>query len=98
ELPVALLRHPDRRDAETEEARIEAAELALHAGEVRHVGQHQLAELGTHAAGGGASHGEHAPDTGVEQAFPQHALPDHASGAEEENVHVLNPHDANWKL
>ncbi len=34
---------------------------------------------------------QHALDAGIEQAFAQHTLPDHAGGAEQDDFHPISP-------
>ena len=84
---VALLRESRRRDPETEEAGVEARELGLDGAEVGRVGHHQVAQLlvrlpvarrptaSTRATPGSRRHSRSTP------------LPDHAGGAEKQDVH-----------
>ena len=48
-----------------------------------------FAQLGVLLSGRAAPDREHALDAGIEQAFAQHALPDHAGGAEQDDFHDL---------
>jgi hypothetical protein len=49
----------------------------------------QFAELGMLLPGDAASDGDYAFDIGIEQTFAQDALPDHARGAEQKNLHLF---------
>ncbi len=88
-MPIALLAHADRADAETEKAGIESAESGFDRGEVQEIVVHDLAQLGILLAGRTASDRKHAVDSGIEQAFAQDALPDHSGGAEQDDFHAL---------
>jgi hypothetical protein len=80
--------HAGRRDAETEEARVESRELRLDGRNVPEILIDDFADLRIRDAGGTAANGEDALDVRREQAFPEHALADHPGGTEEEDVHV----------
>ncbi len=90
-MPVALGVHAHGRDAETEEAGVVSGELGFDRGEIREVAVQHFMQLGILQSGRAAPDHQHALDAGIDQAFAQHALPDHAGGAEQDHFHdVMN--------
>jgi hypothetical protein len=89
QMPVARLVHADRADAEAEEAGVISRELRLDRGEIREIAVHDFTQFCMRLPGRAAPDREHALDIRVEQAFAQHALPDHAGGAEQDDLHDL---------
>src|ERR1700681_2390952 len=89
-MPVALLAHADRRDAETEEAGVISRELRLDGRKTQKVIVHDFAQLGILYAGRAAPDREHGFDISVEQTLAQHALPDHPGGAEQDDFHRIS--------
>ena len=49
----------------------------------------EFAQFRMRLSGRAASDREHAFHAGIEQAFAQHALPDHSGGAEQDDFHVI---------
>ncbi len=88
-MPVALRVHADRTDAEAKEAGIIAGELRLDRGKIREIVVPDFLQFWMALPGRATSDREHALDAGINQAFAQHALPDHAGGAEQDHFHVL---------
>src|SRR5665647_1334402 len=84
-MAVALLAEPDRADPEAEEAGVVTGQFGFDRGEIQKVLVQQLAQLRIVLFGGAAPDREHAGDRGIAQAFAQHALPDHAGGAEQDD-------------
>ena len=83
---VVRLRHPGRRHPQAEEAGIEATQPILDRRVVPQIRVRDFLELGVLHARRVPPDRQHAPDIGVEQAFPQDPLTDHAGGAEEDDV------------
>ncbi len=81
-MPVALRVHADRGDAETKKAGVVSSKFGFDGRKIREILVQDFKQLGIMLAGRTASNHQHALDTGVEQAFAQHALADHAGGAE----------------
>ena len=88
-MPVAFRVHADRGDAETEKAGVVTGQFRLDRGVIEEVGLQDFLELGVLLAARPARHRKHALDTGIDQAFAQHALPDHSGGAEDDDLHDL---------
>ena len=84
---IALLAHAERGNAEAEESRVVARQLRLQRRKVEEILVQDLAKLGVALSGGAAPDCEHTIHARVEQAFAQHALPDHAGGAEQDDLH-----------
>jgi hypothetical protein len=59
----------------------------LDGGEIVQVALHDLAQFRVLLGGRAAADGDHALHVRSEQALAQHALSDHAGGAEENDVH-----------
>ena len=76
-------------DAETEEAGVEAGEFGFDGGVVEEVGVDEFAEFGVVLTGWSANDGEDLVDVGVEEAFAENSLADHAGCSEENYVHML---------
>src|SRR5664279_3055450 len=68
---------------------VEAGELGFDRGEIEEIAVHDFAQLGIALPGRAAPDREHAFDTGIEQAFAQHALSDHSGCAEQDDFHSL---------
>jgi hypothetical protein len=85
---VLGLLDPHRRDTQTVEDRVEAGHSLSDRGQVEEVGHDDLLELGSTARHRSPSDDEHALDSLIEEALAQHALADHAGGAEEDDLHV----------
>src|SRR5216684_17516 len=89
-MPVALLAHADRRDAETEEARIKSRQLRQDGRKIQKIIVHDFAQLGVLYAGRAAPDREHGFDLGIDQAFAQTPLPDHPGGAEQDDFNRIS--------
>ena len=87
-MPVALRIHADRGDAEAEEAGVVSGKPRFDLREIREIVVQDFTQLGMPHPGRAAPDRQHVRDTGVDQAFAQHALPDHAGGAEQDDLHV----------
>src|ERR1700681_2964283 len=88
-MPVALSLHADRGDTEAEEAGIVSPKLGFDLREIREIVVQDFMQLGVLHPGRAAPDHQHALDAGVDKAFAQHALPDHAGGAEQNDLHDL---------
>ncbi|MGY4483287.1 hypothetical protein ACVWWR_002478 [Bradyrhizobium sp. LM3.2] len=86
-MTIALLAHADRRDSEAEEAGVEAGQLRFDRRIIREIAVCDLGELGIVHAGRATADRNHAVDAGIDQAFAQNALPDHAGRAEDDDLH-----------
>jgi hypothetical protein len=86
-MTVALLVHADRRNAEAEEAGVVVSELRFDRRKIEEIVMHDFAQLGMLLSGRAAPDRKHAFNAGIEQALAQHALPDHAGGAEQDDFH-----------
>src|ERR1700712_3699408 len=86
-MPVAFRIHADRADAEAKEAGVISGQFGLDGREIGEITVHDLAQLGVMLPGRAAPDREYAFDSGIDQAFAQHALPDHAGGAEQDDFH-----------
>jgi len=87
QMPVARLVHAERRDAEAEEAGVEAGEFGFDRRIIQEIAVDDFAQFGMPLSGRAAPDREHAFDPGIEQAFAEHALPDHAGGAKQDDSH-----------
>ena len=83
-LVLALSR---RRDAEAEEARIDRREFSAESREIREVPMDDRAKLGMGKIERRPHHRDDLRDAIVKQALAQHALADHAGGAEQQDIH-----------
>lgn len=85
--PVRLLGHTERGHAQAEEACVVAAQLILEWDEVEQIRLQALPQLRMLLPKRAAPNAEDALRAGVEQAFAQHVLPDHAGRSEQDDVH-----------
>ncbi len=74
--------HARRRHAEAEEACIKALQQVFQRLEVQHVAVQHLVQLAVFLGQRRAAHGDHFLHVSGQQALAQHALADHAGGAE----------------
>ncbi len=79
--------HAGGSDADAEEAGVEASEISLDGGVVEEVAVDEFSQLGVVLTGWVADDGKDLVDLGVEKAFAQNSLADHAGCAEENYVH-----------
>src|SRR5580692_4552427 len=94
-MPVTVLLHPDRRHAETEKTGIVSGQLRFDVRIVGEVPVDDFAQLRLARAERAAPDREHGFDSGIEQAFAQHPLPDHSGSAEQDDLHRST--HAGWK-
>ena len=86
-MPVLLLAHAERGYAKAKEAGVIPHELRRDARKIEEIIVHDFAQLGVLLVGRAAPDRKHAFDAIVEQAFTQYTLPDHAGGAEQDDLH-----------
>ena len=90
--------HTGGGDAETEEAGVEASELGFDGRVVEEIGVDEFAEFGVLLVAGCADDGEDLLDAGVEEAFAEDALADHAGCSEENDVHSFMLQRGMWSV
>src|SRR5712671_3325976 len=88
-MPIALRVHADRGDAQTKEAGVVAGDLRFDRGKIREIVVAEFAQFWMAPPGRAAPDREHAFNAGINQAFAQDALPDHAGAAEQDDFHDL---------
>ena len=84
-MPVALRIHADRGDAEAEEAGVISGQLGFDLREIREIVVQDFTQLGVLHPGRAAPDRQYFRDAGIDEAFAQDALPDHAGGAEQDD-------------
>src|SRR5215216_3770308 len=87
-MPVTLRSHTDRGDAEAEEAGVVSRKLRFDLREIREIIVQDFGQLGVLHPGRAAPDRQYFRNAGIDQAFAQDALPDHAGGAEQDRLHV----------
>ena len=88
-MPVALRVHADRRDTEAEKAGVVAGEFGFDRGKIEEIIMQDLPQFRMLLSSRAASDHQHALDISINKAFAQHALPDHAGSAEQDDFHPL---------
>ena len=97
-MPVALLGHPDRRDAETEKAGVVSGQIGFDRRIIQEIIVPDFVQLDVSAPGRATPDRKHALNPGIEQAFAQYALPDHSGGAEQDDFHAASLHTGRNRL
>ena len=88
-MPVAFGVHPDGGNTEAEEAGVVSGEFGFDRGEIGEILVQYFPQLGVLQSGRAAPDHQHAFNGGIDQAFAQHALANHAGGAEQDHFHDL---------
>src|SRR4029078_4103292 len=86
-MPVALRIHADRRDTEAEQAGIISCQPGFDLREVREIVVQDFMKLRVLHAGRAAPDRQYFRDARIDEALAQHALPDHAGGAKQDDFH-----------
>lgn len=86
---VVGLVHANGGHAKAEEAGVVASQLRrVHIG-IEHIRADQIANLWMRDAGRTAADAKNGLDVGIEEALPEHALPDHPGCAKEDYLHLF---------
>src|ERR1700684_1028483 len=86
DLRVVGFAHSHGRNAEAEKARIVSGKLRRDGRQIVQIFMHDLLNLGVLASGRAPAGDEHFGDVGIEQAFTQRALSDHACRAKQNDL------------